>query len=85
MQGFLLEVIGAISGPLYDRGHFRTLACAGAVLNVAALVAASFATEYYSIFLALGKPALRSVAKSQNPPSTREGVLMQHFQGYASD
>lgn len=65
MQGFLLEVVGVVSGPLYDRGHFRALACAGAVLNVAALVAASFATEYYSIFLALGKSALRPVTNKK--------------------
>lgn len=54
-QGALLELVGFVSGPLYDRGYVCSLVFVGALLTVGGFVAASFAAQYYSAFLSLGK------------------------------
>jgi MFS family permease len=54
IQGFLLIVFGILSGPLYDLGYIKALIAAGLVLVVGGLIAVSFATEYYQVFLSLG-------------------------------
>lgn len=53
-QGFLLVVIGVITGPIYDRGYFRSLLVLGTFLVVFGMVMTSLATEYYQLFLAQG-------------------------------
>ncbi|KAI0483243.1 MFS transporter, MCP family, solute carrier family 16, member 10 [Xylariaceae sp. FL0804] len=54
VQGFLLIVVGVLSGPIYDLGHLKLLIFTGAVLVVLGLLTASAAYHYYSIFLSLG-------------------------------
>ncbi|KAI0888383.1 major facilitator superfamily domain-containing protein [Annulohypoxylon maeteangense] len=53
-QGFLLSLIGIISGPLYDRGYIRYLMYIGSLLNVAGLLGTSASEEYSLIFLSYG-------------------------------
>ncbi|KAI0139127.1 MFS general substrate transporter [Hypoxylon sp. NC0597] len=50
-QGFLLSIIGIISGPLYDKGYIRSLMFIGTALNILGLLGTSFAKEYSWIFL----------------------------------
>ncbi|KAI0096149.1 major facilitator superfamily domain-containing protein [Nemania sp. FL0031] len=54
VQGFLLIVIGVLSGPIYDLGYLKLLIFTGTVLVVLGLLTASVAYHYYSIFLSLG-------------------------------
>ncbi|KAI1208137.1 MFS general substrate transporter [Annulohypoxylon truncatum] len=53
-QGFLLSIIGIISGPLYDRGYIRHLMYAGSILNVIGLLGTSYSENYSLIFLSYG-------------------------------
>ncbi|KAI1458810.1 MFS general substrate transporter [Annulohypoxylon moriforme] len=53
-QGFLLSIVGIVSGPLYDRGYIRYLMITGSILNVVGLLATSYAEEYSLIFLSYG-------------------------------
>ncbi|ORY71033.1 major facilitator superfamily domain-containing protein [Pseudomassariella vexata] len=54
VQGFLLNLVGFISGPIYDMGHIKPLIYGGGLLNVLGLVATSFASQYAWAFLSLG-------------------------------
>ncbi|KAJ8130417.1 hypothetical protein O1611_g3212 [Lasiodiplodia mahajangana] len=54
VQGFLLIIIGVLSGPIYDLGYLKHLIFTGAILVVLGLLTASVAYHYYSIFLSLG-------------------------------
>lgn len=56
-QGFLVNVVGLVSGRLYDAGHVKPLLYGGMLLNVLGLLAASFATKYWEVFLSLGVAA----------------------------
>ncbi|PQE06792.1 Riboflavin transporter MCH5 protein [Rutstroemia sp. NJR-2017a BBW] len=53
-QGFLVNVVGVVSGRIYDLGYIKPLLYFGMFFNVLGLVTASFATTYVSIFLSLG-------------------------------
>lgn len=50
----MLNFIGVISGPVYDRGYVKTLIYGGGVLNVVGLLATSFTTQYHFTILSLG-------------------------------
>ena len=54
MQGFIMIVIGVITGPLYDLGYLQTLIYTGTFLSVSGLMMASISTRYYQVFLSLG-------------------------------
>ncbi|KAK3364721.1 major facilitator superfamily domain-containing protein [Lasiosphaeria hispida] len=53
-QGFLVNVVGLISGRLYDAGYTKSLVYVGSALNVAGLLATSFSVTYVQTFLSLG-------------------------------
>lgn len=52
LQAFLLMLIGALTGPIYDRGHFRFLIISGTVLLVVGQMMLSLCTEYWQVLLA---------------------------------
>lgn len=54
VQGFLLIVVGVLSGPLYDLGYLRGLIGVGAALIFMGLLIAGEVREYFGIFLSLG-------------------------------
>ncbi|KAH6666551.1 major facilitator superfamily domain-containing protein [Plectosphaerella plurivora] len=54
IQVFLTFLLCAVAGRLADAGHTRATVCAGTFLSVLGILATSFATEYWHIFLAQG-------------------------------
>ena len=54
LQGFLLIFVGILTGPLFDRGYFRHLIFAGAILVVFGMMMTSICTAYYQLLLAQG-------------------------------
>lgn len=54
VQAFLLVAFSLIAGPIFDRGHFRTLIIAGTMLTTFGTMMTSLATQYWQIFLAQG-------------------------------
>lgn len=53
-QGFLLFLVGILTGPIFDRGYFRTLISVGTFLVVFGMMMTSLGKEYYQIFLSQG-------------------------------
>jgi MFS family permease len=53
-QGFLLFLVGILTGPVYDLGYFRELIMAGTFLITFGMMMTSISTEYYQLFLAQG-------------------------------
>lgn len=54
IQGFLLFLVGILTGPLFDKGHFRALISTGTFLVVFGMMMTSLSSSYYQIFLAQG-------------------------------
>lgn len=54
VQGFLLLIIGILTGPIYDRGYVRHLIFSGTILVVFGMMMTSVCKSYYQIFLAQG-------------------------------
>ncbi|KAF1953483.1 MFS general substrate transporter [Byssothecium circinans] len=52
IQAFLLLVVGALTGPIYDRGHFHALLLTGTVLLVIGQMCLSACTQYWQVLLA---------------------------------
>lgn len=52
IQAFLLLLIGVVTGPAYDAGHFRALIVAGAILTPVGFMMTSLAREYWQTMLA---------------------------------
>ncbi|KAI1849994.1 hypothetical protein JX265_003367 [Neoarthrinium moseri] len=52
IQSFLLLFVGVISGPLYDKGHLRSLLVSGSVLVVFGMMMTSLCTQYWQLVLA---------------------------------
>jgi len=52
MQAFLLMLVGALTGPVYDAGYFRELLAVGSFLVVFGHMMLSICTEYWQAFLA---------------------------------
>ncbi|KAM4065024.1 major facilitator superfamily protein [Hirsutella rhossiliensis] len=48
---FLVLSAGLVTGPLYDRGWYRTLLLFGSLLQVFGLMMLSISTKYYELFL----------------------------------
>jgi MFS family permease len=54
VQGFCLFLAGVVVGPIFDKGHLKTLIAIGTFLVVFGLMMTSLSTEYYQVFLAHG-------------------------------
>ena len=54
MQGWLLIVVGVLSGPLFDLGYFRSMLYMGNFLIVFGIMMLSLCTTYWQVFLAQG-------------------------------
>ncbi|KAI0292944.1 MFS general substrate transporter [Multifurca ochricompacta] len=54
IQGCLLSIVGALTGPISDAGHTRALLLAGSFLVVLGTVMTSLVEQYYQAFLAQG-------------------------------
>jgi MFS family permease len=54
IQAFLLMFFGALTGPLYDYGYFRTLLWVGSFLMVFGMMMTSLCTEYWQVVLSQG-------------------------------
>ena len=54
MQGFLLLMIGVVTGPIYDAGHFQALIRTGSFLVVFGMMMTSLCTQYWQVMLAQG-------------------------------
>lgn len=54
LQASLLLLVGVITGPLYDAGHFRLLLISGLALIVVGQLLTSFGTAYWHMLLAQG-------------------------------
>ncbi|EJD49425.1 MFS general substrate transporter [Auricularia subglabra TFB-10046 SS5] len=52
IQAFLLMLVGALTGPIYDAGYFRHLLVAGTFLVVFGLMMLSICEEYWQVLLA---------------------------------
>lgn len=51
---FLLFMLGSVSGPLMDRGHFRSILAIGGAFQVVGAISTSFVTRYWQLILAQG-------------------------------
>lgn len=54
VQAFLLFVVSAVSGPLFDLGYLRVLLVLGTFLIVAGMMITSICKSYWEIFLSQG-------------------------------
>jgi MFS family permease len=54
IQAFLLLMVGALTGPLYDLGYFRHLLITGSVLLVLGQMVLSVCSTYWQVLLAQG-------------------------------
>lgn len=54
IQAFLLLLIGALTGPLFDRGFMNSLLVVGSFLTVIGIMMNSICTRYWQIVLAQG-------------------------------
>ena len=54
LQGFLLFLVGILTGPIFDRGYFRYLIGMGTFLVVFGMMMTSLGRSYYQIILAQG-------------------------------
>ena len=52
LQGFFLVSVGALTGPLYDAGYFRTLTIIGSLMIVFGTMMLSLSHKYWQVFLA---------------------------------
>jgi MFS family permease len=52
IQAFLLMLIGALTGPIYDAGYFRELLIGGSFLVVFGHMMLSLCTKYWQVMLA---------------------------------
>ncbi|WAO97371.1 Hypothetical protein NCS54_01509600 [Fusarium falciforme] len=54
LQLSLILIIGVVSGPLFDQGHFYPILIASSLMLVFALMMLSLATQYYQVMLTWG-------------------------------
>ncbi|KAK5070777.1 hypothetical protein LTR64_007445 [Lithohypha guttulata] len=54
IQAFLLLMVGVVTGPIYDRGYFRTLVVIGSFLVPFGFMMTSLCREYWQVVIAQG-------------------------------
>ena len=54
IQAYILMFVGVLTGPLFDKGHFRALLLAGSFLVVFGIMMNSLSTKYYQVMLSQG-------------------------------
>jgi MFS family permease len=54
LASYLLIVIGVVSGPLFDLGHYKVMLFGGAAMSCFGIFMLSLSTEYYQIILTQG-------------------------------
>lgn len=54
VQAFLLLMVGVVTGPVYDRGHFRSLVITGTFFVTFGFMMTSLCREYWQVLLAQG-------------------------------
>ncbi|KUJ20846.1 MFS transporter, MCP family, solute carrier family 16, member 10 [Mollisia scopiformis] len=54
LQGALLIMLGVVSGPVYDLGHYHFLVYTGSFLTIFGMMMLSLSTQYYQVFLSQG-------------------------------
>ncbi|CEH12521.1 Monocarboxylate transporter [Ceraceosorus bombacis] len=54
LQSFLLLIVSALAGPLFDKGYFRSLVTLGSLLVVFGMMMTSLCTAYWQAILAQG-------------------------------
>ncbi|VDB97969.1 unnamed protein product [Peniophora sp. CBMAI 1063] len=52
--GFMIMIFGVLSGPIFDKGHFRALIVIGSFMSVFGFMMTSLSTSFYQILLAQG-------------------------------
>ncbi|VDC04884.1 unnamed protein product [Peniophora sp. CBMAI 1063] len=53
IDGFMVMIFGTLSGPIFDKGHFRALIAIGSFFTVFGLMMTSLSTSFYQIFWAV--------------------------------
>lgn len=54
IQAFLLEIVGVVVGPIFDRGYFHTLVYTGTFLVVLGMMMLSLCSAYWQVVLTQG-------------------------------
>jgi MFS family permease len=54
IQGYLLFLVSALTGPFFDAGYYRALLAIGSFLIIFSLMMTSLVEQYYQAFLAQG-------------------------------
>lgn len=54
VQGWLLVLVGVLSGPLFDLGYFRPMLYIGNFMVVLGIMMTSLSTKYWQVFLSQG-------------------------------
>ena len=54
IQGFLLMVVGVLTGPLFDHGYMNSMLLGGSTCTVLGIMMTSICTKYWQVILAQG-------------------------------
>ena len=49
IEGFMIMIVGVLTGPIFDKGYFTSLVACGSFLIVFGLMMTSLATSYYQV------------------------------------
>ena len=54
IQAFLLFIVGAVAGPVFDAGYLKSLIWTGAILSVLGMMLTSISSRYWQVLLSQG-------------------------------
>ena len=81
IQAYLLMLVGILTGPLFDRGHFRILLLVGSFMVVFGIMMNSLSTKYYQVMLSQGLCMGIGMGFLWVPSL---GICVQYFEKYRS-